>query len=160
MTERDNVPNPRVEFIPQPPVKRVEYWGPEKFINHELDQLFVDAENDPLRPKDAHIGWWALKKELANGTWDFGKVLLELPIRYEGNLEPIDHLKELFVELKPDSGLLYYLIGSFETRDTILRWQFRDHNPEPELQSSVSDYYFKVFYFLFKSFTEAQQSED
>ncbi len=159
MSEIDKDPKPRVIRSLQSPIREEEIWGGDRYVNHELDLIFEAAEKDPLRPEEAHVGWWAVRQELKKDSWDSGKVLMDLPLRYEEDLEPIKNLEELFAELNPDPGVIYSFISSFDTRHTILMHHCRDWKPEPSLSAALSVYYSTVHLYLFQKFIEVQQRE-
>ncbi len=69
-----------------------------RYLDHNLDKIFRDAEKDPERPKDYYPGWWAVRQTLMTDPRQIGFVLIDLPFRYR-NLYPREALKKIFSEM-------------------------------------------------------------
>ncbi len=80
--------------------REVNIYGPEGYVNNELDSIFKRSEKDPNRHKE-HVGWWTFEQCLFKpGNSNWAKVLWDLPFRFEDELNPLDNLPRMLDRYK------------------------------------------------------------
>lgn len=141
----------RVDRVPQPPFIDVPIYGRDRYVDHQYDQIFTDAELDQERPQDFHPGWWAVyreyKQDLNTPPWGTGKLLCQLPLRYSEPLDTHIYLQKM-VDANPnpesfdDVLIPEYYIFFRSIFDTFERYQ-----PEPELAETVSHFHHDIIKF-------------
>lgn len=63
-------------------LRRTERFGPDKFIDHELDHFFEKAARDPNKPEGANTFWYLVEDLIRNGQDEMAaRVLFQLPFR-------------------------------------------------------------------------------
>lgn len=121
----------------------VDLFGPEKYVNKELDHFFNEAKQDPDRPKDAHVGWWTVRRMIGN----YGiaaQALMDLPFRFEGELDPINHLTEILSQLPDPTRFADNFINGVNIYTQSKQRQMSWYEPDEGIYKRVMGYYDQV----------------